>query len=58
MTTQEAGRFSVQSIGEAARRLLQFVTQPALRIFGPNEDDYPEVGVQPYEGDVADKDLS
>ncbi|PZD70944.1 hypothetical protein C1752_08719 [Acaryochloris thomasi RCC1774] len=58
MTTQRATHFSVQSVGEAARRLLQFVAQPALRIFGPTDDDYPEVGVQPYEGDPADQDMT
>ena len=29
-----------------------FIFGAAARIFGPNDDAYPSVGVQPYEGDV------
>ncbi|MBO0351253.1 isochorismate synthase [Phormidium pseudopriestleyi FRX01] len=29
----------------------QQVSEAAARIFGPNDDKYPETGVQPFEGD-------
>lgn len=28
-----------------------YIFGAAVRIFGPNDDAYPSVGVQPYEGD-------
>ncbi len=56
MTNQRTMHFSVQSVGDAVRHLAQFIAQPSVRIFGPTNDDYPEVGLQPYKGDLADKD--
>jgi hypothetical protein len=56
MTTQKVRWFSLQALSKIVRDLIQTVAQPALRIFSPTHDDYPEVGVQPYEGDPADKD--
>ncbi|WP_254565120.1 isochorismate synthase [Oscillatoria sp. HE19RPO] len=29
----------------------QYVSEAAARIFGPNDDKYPETGVQPFDGD-------
>ena len=29
----------------------QFISEAVARIFGPNDDYYPLVGVQPFEGD-------
>lgn len=29
----------------------QFISEAVARIFGPNDDQYPLVGVQPFEGD-------
>ena len=28
----------------------QFISEAVARIFGPNDDQYPLVGVQPFEG--------
>ncbi len=57
MTTQDINRFSVQSLTEAIQHLLQNLIKPVMRIFSPTDDDYPDVGVQPYEGDPADKEF-
>ena len=57
MTTQNVKQFSFQSLFEATRNLLEYVARPVIRIFSPTHDDYPEVGMQPYEGDPADPDL-
>ncbi|BAW96096.1 hypothetical protein NIES970_10170 [[Synechococcus] sp. NIES-970] len=32
-------------------QLFQYVLQAINRIFSPNEEPVPEVGVQPFEGD-------
>jgi hypothetical protein len=44
-----------QSIGELIQKVIQFIYSGAARTFSPNDDNYPESGVQPYEGDPAVK---
>ncbi len=39
----------------ALRRLFEDVSKAAGRIFSPNDDDYPETGVQPFGGDIPDE---
>lgn len=34
------------------QQLVQNLWRSILRIFSPSDDDYPETGVQPFEGDV------
>ena len=31
--------------------LIQFFSEAVSRIFGPTDDQYPNTGVQPFEGD-------
>lgn len=33
---------------------VQSILKPVSRIFQPNDDDYPESGVQPFEGEPYD----
>lgn len=35
--------------------LFQYFAEPVRRIFGPDDNSYPEVGVQPYQGDYYSK---
>lgn len=35
------------------QEMLQYVWDGVNRIFGPRDDDYPETGVQPFDGDPA-----
>lgn len=35
--------------------LLQYFAEPVRRIFGPDDNSYPEIGTQPYEGDYYSK---
>ncbi|BAY27680.1 hypothetical protein NIES2100_75050 [Calothrix sp. NIES-2100] len=53
-TTSKIGQF-FQSIGELIQKVIQFIYSAAARTFSPNNDDYPESGVQPYEGDPSVK---
>lgn len=50
---------SSRSFGETLKRVpqqvIQFVSSAAVRIFSLVKDDYPATGIQPYEGDPADK---
>ncbi|MEY3297563.1 MAG: hypothetical protein RLZZ597_823 [Cyanobacteriota bacterium] len=31
--------------------LTQYFVEPIARIFGPSDDNYPAIGVQPFEGE-------
>ncbi len=33
------------------RDFIQYITEAFARIFSPNDDQYPEIGVQPFEGE-------
>ena len=45
----------IQSLISVPQRIIRYISWPALRIFGPTDDEYPETGVQPFEGDIPDK---
>ncbi len=33
------------------RSMSKYITEAFARIFGPNDDEYPNTGVQPFEGE-------
>jgi len=35
------------------KELMQYLTEAFVRVFGPSDDEYPAVGVQPFEGEVV-----
>ncbi len=39
------------NITKTIQDLVQYVTEAFARIFGPNDDEYPNIGVQPFEGE-------
>ncbi|OUL26511.1 nicotinate phosphoribosyltransferase [Nostoc sp. RF31YmG] len=38
--------------------ITQFISEAAMRIFGPNDDAYPVIGVQPFTGDPYRKGMA
>ena len=44
-----------KSIIEITQEVINFVLGGFQKIFSPSEDDYPAVGLQPFEGDSAEK---
>ncbi|MEM1368050.1 MAG: hypothetical protein AAGG02_08510 [Cyanobacteria bacterium P01_H01_bin.15] len=38
-------------MGHAFEQVMTFLSEAISRIFGPNQDDFPATGVQPYSGD-------
>jgi len=44
----------VREMIRAVRRLFEDISKAAGRIFSPNDDNYPETGVQPFGGDIPD----
>lgn len=46
------------SITRIIASITQFISEAAMRIFGPNDDAYPEIGVQPFMGDPYKKGMA
>ncbi len=42
----------LQSLKEVPQNLVSYISGAVSRIFGPRDDNYPETGVQPFEGEV------
>ncbi|NES97112.1 MAG: isochorismate synthase [Desertifilum sp. SIO1I2] len=41
------------NIAKSFSEFVQYLLEAATRTFQPNEEEYPEIGVQPYSGDGA-----
>lgn len=41
-----------------AQKTLEYILEAALEVFGPDHDDYPATGIQPFEGDIHKQDRS
>lgn len=39
------------NISKMMDNLIQYISEAIARIFGPTDDEYPETGVQPFEGE-------
>ncbi len=37
---------------KALQNLVQYITEGFARIFSPSDDEYPEVGVQPFDSEA------
>jgi hypothetical protein len=42
------------NLGDMIKNMIQYITEAFARIFGPNDDEYPDTGVQPFEGEPND----
>jgi hypothetical protein len=41
----------MMNINRILQNAVQYFTEAFARVFGPSTDEYPEVGVQPFEGE-------
>jgi hypothetical protein len=55
MSQSTNGGNIVQAIAEVPQKVFRYLSGGFLRIFSPRDDNYPETGVQPFEGKPADK---
>jgi hypothetical protein len=39
-------------VERSIKDFIQYITEAFVRIFSPNDDEYPAIGVQPFEGEV------
>lgn len=44
-----------QTVKEIPQKVISYISGAVTRIFAPRDDDFPETGVQPYEGEPSDK---
>jgi hypothetical protein len=42
----------LQLILKAPQQVISYIAGAVSRIFGPNDDQYPATGVQPFEGEI------
>lgn len=54
MSTNNKLQQALQSIGDATQQVVRYILSGFTRIFSPTKDDYPNVGIQPFEGEAAD----
>lgn len=54
MTRPTKANGLVAQLTEPLIQVFRYTFETGLRIFGPSKDDYPEIGVQPFEGDPTD----
>ena len=45
----------IHAIVTLPQRVIRYISSAVIRIFSPSDDNYPATGVQPFEGDPADK---
>jgi len=43
------------AISKIIARITEYISEAAMRIFGPNDDQYPNIGVQPFTGEPYKK---
>ncbi|MEH2090495.1 hypothetical protein [Nostoc sp.] len=43
------------AISNIIANITKYISEAAMRIFGPNDDAYPATGVQPFTGEPYDK---
>ncbi|HLP91058.1 MAG TPA: hypothetical protein VK184_21050 [Nostocaceae cyanobacterium] len=55
MSTSPKRKNILESIATAPQRTINYIYGAASRLFSPRDDNYPEIGVQPFEGEPADK---
>ncbi|BAZ00859.1 hypothetical protein NIES37_48570 [Tolypothrix tenuis PCC 7101] len=46
------------SISRIIANITQYISEAAMRIFAPNDDAYPVIGVQPFTGDPYKKGMA
>jgi hypothetical protein len=41
----------MKAISRILAKITQYISEAAMRIFGPNDDAYPVIGIQPFTGE-------
>jgi hypothetical protein len=52
LKTKELKVMAISNLSKMFANMTQFVYEAAMRVFSPNRDAYPEIGVQPFTGEI------
>jgi hypothetical protein len=55
MSTSQDSKVTLQSILTTPQQVIRYIAGAVSRIFAPNDDQYPNTGVQPFEGEPTDR---
>lgn len=55
MSTNKTVQNVIRTITDIPQQVTRYISGAVTRIFSPTDDNYPETGLQPFEGDPADK---
>ncbi|BDA74578.1 menaquinone-specific isochorismate synthase [Calothrix sp. PCC 7716] len=45
----------LETIKQVPQKIVSYISGAVVRIFSPRDDNYPETGVQPFEGEPSHK---
>ena len=51
MSTNTGKKTFLQALKEAPQNMITYISGAVSRIFGPRDDNYPNTGVQPFDGE-------
>jgi hypothetical protein len=55
MSTRRTVQNVIYTVTNLPQQVIHYISGAVTRIFSPTDDNYPETGLQPFEGDPADK---
>lgn len=55
MSTLRKFQQTIRNVLTIPEQIISYILEAARRIFGPNDDQYPATGVQPFAGKTPDK---
>lgn len=51
MSTNKEHTTVFDTIKQVPQKVVSYISGAVVRIFGPRDDNYPQTGVQPFEGE-------
>ncbi|NJN86289.1 MAG: hypothetical protein HC881_08205 [Leptolyngbyaceae cyanobacterium SL_7_1] len=57
MSTHKPPWNLLDAIKTIPQQIIGYISSAAIRIFSPNDDNYPATGTQPFEGEPDDETL-
>lgn len=55
MPTHRTAQNVIHTITKIPQQIVDYISGAVTRIFSPTDDNYPDTGLQPFEGDPVDK---
>lgn len=55
MSTNTNNKTFVETLKQVPQKIVSYISGAVARIFSPRDDNYPNTGVQPFEGEPSKK---